>query len=71
MGYFKMIQMIELGLQGKGCLWINENPNIIYPVIEVINRDLATGLIQKSDRKSSTRIINTRWCKNLLWTFRN
>lgn len=51
MGDIEMIQMIDLDLQRKACVWFNESPELLYPVVEVMNQDLATGLEQNSHRK--------------------
>lgn len=51
MGYFIIMLTINLDYHGKACVWMDDSPSIIYPVIDIISQDLKTNLPQKSNPK--------------------
>jgi len=39
---------INLDLHGQACVWLQDSPEILYyPALDIINKDLKTGLVQK------------------------
>ena len=50
-GVFKNMQNLDLDVHSKARIWIQEKPDLLYPVDEIITQLLETGLSQKSETR--------------------
>lgn len=70
LGELHKMQTINLGFHSEACVWLKDKPSIIYPALDIITKDIQTGLACKSgNRQTALEImipVGPRVCYGLL-----